>query len=466
MTAFFHHRSAVRLSRISRYCPAISGVSPSRESCFRADRRAGLPVTRAGHTVPSTRTPRLSWWRGQALSRFRPGGGVRAGGVRTRPLREQVVVVVGASSGIGRATALAFAQRGARVVCAARGEEALHALVGEISGEVGAGRAFAVPTDVADPAAVRELAASAERRLGRIDTWVNAAAVSVLGRVEDVTDAEFDRVLRINLLGQVHGAKAALPALRRAGGGVLIGVSSVEGIRAMPLHSAYAASKWGLRGFYDSLRVELAQEGVPIAVTTVLPPSVDTPFFAHARSRIGGRPKPPPPVYAADVVAAAIVRAAVRPSREVLVGGTAVAAAIAARVSPALVDALLSLRRAGIETLREDRPGEPGDIVDAPEAGPGRVDGDYPGRVLRHSPLTSLLGVGRRPVELLTAAVGRLHRSTPPGTAHLAARGAAGGPPPPSPSGMTMPADTPLRRWRGTGSVMRSPGRTTGVAGG
>ncbi|WP_241834913.1 SDR family oxidoreductase [Pseudofrankia asymbiotica] len=334
--------------------------------------------------------------------------------MRTRPLHDQVVVVVGASSGIGRACALAFARGGARVVCAARGTEALDDLVAEITMRSGPGRAIAVTTDVADPDSVRALAAVAEGRFGRIDTWVNAAAVSVWARTEDITDAEFDRVLRINLLGQIHGARAALPALRRAGGGVLVGVSSVEGIRAMPLHSAYAASKWGLRGFYDSLRVELAQEGAPIAVTTVLPPSIDTPFFAHARSRIGGRPKPPPPVYAPEIVADAILRVAVRPSREVLVTGSAVAASIAARVSPALTDALLSLRTVGVEALRENRPDDGGDIVDRPEPGPGRVHGDYGGRVVRHSRLTSLVGTGRRPVELVAAAVGRLHTPRDP----------------------------------------------------
>ncbi|MCK9931158.1 SDR family oxidoreductase [Frankia sp. Mgl5] len=327
-----------------------------------------------------------------------------------RPLPEQVVVVVGASSGIGRASALTFARRGARVVCAARGEQALESLVAEISEEDAPGRALAVPADVTDPASMRALVAAAEQRFGRVDTWVNAAAVSVWGRVEDITEDEFERVLRVNLLGQVHGVKAVLPALRRAAGGVIIGIASVEGIRAMPLHSAYAASKWAMRGFYDSLRVELAQEGASIAVTCVLPPSVDTPFFVHARGRIGGRPQPPPPVYDPQIVADAIVRAAVRPSREVLVGGVAFVASIAARVAPALTDAWLSLRRVGVDTLRDDRPDTSSDILDAPEAGPGRVCGDYRGRVLRRSPLTSLIGSTRRPAELLTAMVDRSHR--------------------------------------------------------
>ena len=198
-----------------------------------------------------------------------------------RSVSEQVVVIAGASTGIGRASALAFAARGAKVVCAARSAQALDTLVTQIRTD--GGTAVAVPTDVAEPAEVRALAELAEAQFGRIDTWVNAAAVSVWGRVEDITDAEFDRVMRVNFLGQVHGTHAALPALRRAGGGVIIGISSVEGVRAVPLHSPYTASKFALRAFYDCLRMELAQEGAPIAVTTILPASIDTPFFEHRR---------------------------------------------------------------------------------------------------------------------------------------------------------------------------------------
>ncbi|WP_199512035.1 SDR family oxidoreductase [Nucisporomicrobium flavum] len=216
-----------------------------------------------------------------------------------KPVSAQVVVVAGASTGIGRATALAFAARGARVVCAARGTTALDTLVAEIR-ERG-GTAVAVPADVADAAAVRSLAELAERQFGRIDTWVNVAAVGIWGRVEDISAAEFERVMRVNFLGHVHGVHAALPALRRAGGGVIIGVSSGEGKRAVPLSGPYVASKFALQGLYDTLRMELAQEGAPIAVTTILPASVDTPFFEHARSKLGVLVKPPPPVYAPEV---------------------------------------------------------------------------------------------------------------------------------------------------------------------
>ncbi len=326
-----------------------------------------------------------------------------------RPLSEQVVVIVGASSGIGRASAQAFARDGARVVCAARGVDALTSLVGEITSA--GGTAVSVPTDVADPAAVRQLAAAAEEQYGRIDTWVNAAAVGVWGRVEDITDEEFDRVMRVNFLGHVHGIHAALPALRRSGGGVIIGISSVEGIRSVPLHAPYSASKWALRALYDSLRVELAQEGEPVAVTTILPASIDTPFFEHARSKLGAMPKPPPPVYAPEIVADAIVHAAEHPRREIPVGGAAVAFALGQRLSPALTDAVLSIRRLGIGAQTSDRPDDGRDNLDAPIADTGRVHGAYPGRVLRRSHFTRAVARRPRPGEVVTAALSRLRRS-------------------------------------------------------
>ena len=325
-----------------------------------------------------------------------------------RRLSEQVVVIIGASSGIGRAAALTFAARGARVVCAARGRQALDTLVERIRGD--GGTAVAVPTDVADAAAVRSLAAAAEQRFGRIDTWVNTAAVSVWGRVEDVTDPEFERVMRVNFLGHVHGVHAAVPALRRAGGGVLIGVSSVEGVRAVPLQSAYAASKFAVRGLYDCLRMELAQQRAPIAVTTILPAAVDTPFFEHARSRLGAMAKPPPPVYAPEVVAANIRYAATRPRREIPVGGSAAAVILGQYLAPGLIDAVLSWRRIGVGTQRTDRPVNEVDNVDGPVAGPGRIHGSHPGRVLRRSAFTTLLGRRRRPGEFALAALRRPDR--------------------------------------------------------
>jgi NAD(P)-dependent dehydrogenase (short-subunit alcohol dehydrogenase family) len=325
-----------------------------------------------------------------------------------KPVSEQVVVIAGASTGIGRATAAAFAAQGARVVCAARGAEALDTLVEEIS--KAGGSAIAVPADVTDPASVRALADAAEQQYGRIDTWVNVAAIGVWGRVEDITDEEFDRVLRVNFLGHVHGVHAALPALRRAGGGGIIGVASVEGVRAVPLHAPYTASKFALRAFYDCLRMELAQSGDPIAVTTILPASINTPFFEHARSRLGAMPKPPPPVYAPELVADMIVYAAAHPRREIPVGGAAVGFILGQWLSPAVTDAVMGIRRVGEGLQRSDRPDNGVDNLERSQAGPGQVHGSFPGRVLQHSLLTKALARCPRPGQVLGAAVTAVHR--------------------------------------------------------
>lgn len=325
-----------------------------------------------------------------------------------KQIAEQVVVVTGASSGIGRATALAFAEKGAKVVGAARGRAALASLEERI--RAGGGECHMVVTDVADPAQVYRLAEEAEVRFGRIDTWINAAAVSVYASVEDTTDAEFARVMEVNFLGQVYGIHAAVPALGRSGGGVLIGVSSVEGERTVPLHAAYSASKRALRSVYDALRMELAAQGSTIAVTTILPASIDTPFFEHSRSKLGALPKPPPPVYDPRIVADAIVRAATAPTREVLVGGSAIGFVQGQRFSPALTDALMSLGRLGIKTQTSQHPDNGTDILDGPDQGPGHVRGSYSGRTLQHSAFTSLVASMPRPGDVLTRLVARRQR--------------------------------------------------------
>src|SRR5690606_26156298 len=148
---------------------------------------------------------------------------------------------------------------------------------------------------------------TAAGRFGRIDTWVHVAAVSLYATVEDTTLAEFRQILDVNLMGQVHGAKAALPYLRREGRGALIHVSSIEAIRALPYQGAYAASKHGVKGFIESLRMELKHEGLPISVTNVMPASINTPLFDHARTKIGTKPKGLPPIYQPEVVVEAIV---------------------------------------------------------------------------------------------------------------------------------------------------------------
>jgi NAD(P)-dependent dehydrogenase (short-subunit alcohol dehydrogenase family) len=243
---------------------------------------------------------------------------------------------------------------------------------------------------------------TAEERFGRIDTFVTASAVSVYGAVKDISVAEFRRVTEVNYLGHVIAAKAAVPALERAGGGVYIGVGSVEGYRAFPLHAPYSSSKFALRGFYDALRMELADEHSPVEVVSVLPASIGTPFFEHSRSKTGSMPKPPPPVYAPELVAEAIVRAAEHPRREVPVGDAALTFIAGQRFSPALTEAVFSV--AGPRMQQSDRPDDGTDILDTPTPGPGSVRGAYADHLLTSTPITRATNALVRPGELLLRA--------------------------------------------------------------
>ena len=305
-----------------------------------------------------------------------------------RTLDGRVAVVLGASSGIGRATALRLAREGARVVCAARGKPALDTTVAEITRA--GGTATAVPTDAAEREQVESLVRQVVAGHGRIDVWCNVVGVATYGTFEETPVEDFERVLRVNLMAHVWAAHAALPHLRESAG-TLVGVSSVLGVRSAPLLASYSSSKWALRGFYDALRMELRGSGV--TVTTILPSSMDTPFFVHARSRLGTRPQPIPPVYDPDVTAAAIVRAAKRPTREVVAGGAGVALLVAQRFAPALSDVLLSKPLDRMQ--RGDEPPTGMDTLDAPFDGAGAVRGGWHGRVSPTSAYTAL--VGQRP---------------------------------------------------------------------
>ena len=305
-----------------------------------------------------------------------------------KPLHEQVVVVVGASSGIGRETALRAAARGARVVAAARGEEGLASLVGEI-GAAG-GDAIAMTVDVADFHQVEALANRAAAHYGRIDTWVHLAAVGVWGTLEQISPAEFAHVITVNLTGQAYGAMAALPHLRRAGGGALVHVTSGEADLPLPLQSAYAASKSGLVGMLDALRMELARDGAPISVTNVMPSGINTPFSERAATKIGVMPRPLPPLYDPRLVADAILVAAERPMREIVVGGAAKAGIVARRIAPRLVDRVLTLTAFALQRTSHLRAADAPHNLFTPVAGYARVDGPFTGETRSFSVYTWL----------------------------------------------------------------------------
>jgi NAD(P)-dependent dehydrogenase (short-subunit alcohol dehydrogenase family) len=260
--------------------------------------------------------------------------------VRLLPLREQVIVITGASSGIGLVTARQAAAAGARVVLAARNAADLDRAVAAI--RHAGGRAIHVVADVADPPRVDAIAEAAVGEFGRIDTWVNNAAVSMYGRVMQLPIEDMRRQMDVNYWGQVYGSRTAVRHLRDRGG-ALINVASALADRAIPLQANYSAAKHALKAFTDGLRVELEEEGVPISVTLVKPASVDTPFFQKARTYLGVEPQPVPPVYAPEVVSEVILHAAQRPIRELIAGGSG-AKISAARFAPRLADLYMERR--------------------------------------------------------------------------------------------------------------------------
>src|SRR3712207_1113589 len=241
--------------------------------------------------------------------------------MRLKPVEEQVVALMGASSGIGRGTALRFADRGAKVVVSARNEEGLNSLVDEIRGK--GGQATAIPAEATEFEQVKAVADGAVEEYGRLDTWVHLAAVLLVASFEETTPEEFARVIDVNLMGQVYGAMAALPHIKREGGGALIHVSSMGAKRSIPLQSAYCASKHGIDGFLESLRVELKHEGWPISVTQVMPATINTPFFDKGRSKVGVKAVGIPPIYEPHTVADIILYAAENPARDLVCGGAA-----------------------------------------------------------------------------------------------------------------------------------------------
>lgn len=297
--------------------------------------------------------------------------------MRLKPVDQQVVALMGASSGIGRETAIRFANRGAKVVVSARNEGVLQSLVDEIRRD--GGEALAVPADVAEFEQVEAVADRAVEEYGALDTWVHLSGVGLYATFDQTKPEEFRRVMDVNLMGQVYGAMVALPHLKREGRGALIHISSVEAKRSAPFHSAYAASKHGIDGFLESLRVELKRQGWSIGVTNVMPAAINTPFFSSSHTKLGVKPRGFPPIYQPNTVADVVLYAAENPTREIIAGGAGKAMLLTQRISPRLMDALMLL--AGFDSQKTDEPKSADEAHNLFEAvDEDRIEGDFSDR--------------------------------------------------------------------------------------
>jgi len=253
-----------------------------------------------------------------------------------KPLDQQVMVITGASSGIGLATALAAAERGAKVVLVARNAETLRTIVDEIVED--GGDAMHVAADVADRSAVEEIARATVHRYGRIDTWVNNAGVSIYGKIEEIADEDHRRLFETNFWGVVNGSLTALPHLRQTGG-ALINVGSEASDAVIPLQGMYSSSKHAVKGFTDALRVEVELvDEQPVSVTLIQPTAVNTPLPEHARNYMPLEAKLPIPQIDPTKVASAILKAATDGGRDVAVGAVSKMDTFVSKVWPSLAD--------------------------------------------------------------------------------------------------------------------------------
>jgi short-subunit dehydrogenase len=272
-----------------------------------------------------------------------------------RPARPEVVVITGASAGVGRATARRFAAEGAQLALLARGRERLEAAASEM--ERAGGRAIVIPTDVADPDAVEAAAVQAEAELGPIDVWVNNAMATLYAPVWDTAPAEFRRATEVTYLGSVWGTQAALRRMRPRDRGTIVQVGSTLAFRGIPLQGAYCGSKHALQGFLESVRTELLHEGSNVHVTMVQLPALNTPQFSWARTKLERKPQPVAPIFQPEVAAKAIVWAAHHPRRELYVGWPTVKTIIGNRLLAGVADRYLA--RTGYESQQTDEPVEP-----------------------------------------------------------------------------------------------------------
>lgn len=304
--------------------------------------------------------------------------------LRLKRLADQVIVITGASSGIGLVTARLAAKRGARVVLNARNEEALRRVTDEINAN--GGEAIYVAGDVARLEDVQGIADEAIRHFAGFDTWVNNAGVSIYGPVLDQSLEDHRRLFETNYWGVVHGSMVACNYLR-GHGGALINVGSALSDVAIPIQGTYCATKHAVKGYTDALRLELEQEDAPISVTLVKPAAVDTPYTRHAKNLMPVEPQNPPPVYAPDIVAEAILHCAENSERDLYVGGGGKMLAEAGHHLPRMTDRVIEATMFDLQKSDRPRPKARRDSLHSPiEDGDER--GDYSGHVAESSVYT------------------------------------------------------------------------------
>jgi NAD(P)-dependent dehydrogenase (short-subunit alcohol dehydrogenase family) len=273
----------------------------------------------------------------------------------------QVVVITGASAGVGRATAIAFAKRGARIGLIARGRAGLEGARRDV--EAAGGEALILQADVADAAQVEAAAQAVEEHFGPLEVWVNNAMASVFAPIKEMLPEDFRRVTEVTYLGYVYGTLAALKRMSARDRGVIVQVGSALAYRSIPLQSAYCAAKHAIAGFTDSLRCELLHDGSHVRVTMVQLPALNTPQFAWVKSRLPHPSQPVPPIFQPEVAAEAILWAADHERREVYVGMSTMAAVFGQKLAPGLLDRYLG--RTGYRSQQMPLPRE-----SSPEATP------------------------------------------------------------------------------------------------
>jgi short-subunit dehydrogenase len=296
---------------------------------------------------------------------------------KLKPLNQQVIVVTGASSGIGLVTARMAARRGARVVLAARSEDALR----QIASEIGPNATYVV-ADVGNEADHRRVAEHAIRQFGQIDTWVNNAGVSIYGRLLEVPIEDQRQLFETNYWGVVYGSRIACEYLRDRGGALII-IGSTVSDRAIPIQGAYSASKHAVKGFTDALRMELEEQDIPISVTLIKPGGIATPYIDHAKNYMDRKPSLPPPVYAPENVAEAILHCAENPMRDMFVGSGGKGMAAMGYYSPRLMDKYMEKTQFEQQKREEPEHARPDGLYE-PTNDP-RERGPYPGYVMEHS---------------------------------------------------------------------------------